>query len=424
MSRARGANARAQFNFEDVYGQPRAAANANWYLVPFVSHTMGEERKLIASDLLGQGREMLDPTQDVANNVGDVTVAMDVRNIGLWLKLYMGAPATVASAAAAGTWTPTGQPADNSTLTLNGTEVTFVAAGPVGAEVLIGADIAATLANLETYLSGSADAQISKCTYAVANGALTATNKTLGPAGNAFTLAASADANGAWSGAALTGGLNTHTFTSGVEDLPSASLEIGNPEVPSFGMNYGVMGDKLKVSLQRSGLLNGQLSLIAQGETLAAATAASANPQTLEVERFAQATGVVKKDGAALGEVVSAEFTIDNALETDEIIRPDGRIGGADPGMFAFSFSIVTRFATTDLLDQAASGEPCAISFGWSAAGGMSLTVAAPRVFLPTPKRPIPGPKGIQITQEGQSARDPATGHAVTITLVNDVAAY
>ncbi len=95
MSRARGANAKAFGVFEATPGTIPAAGPA-WFGVPFVSHTLGEERPLIASDLLGQGREMQDPTPDVATNDGDVVVPVDVRNFGHWMKLYFGAPASVA----------------------------------------------------------------------------------------------------------------------------------------------------------------------------------------------------------------------------------------------------------------------------------------------------------------------------------------
>jgi hypothetical protein len=95
MGRARGANAKAFGIFETTPGVT-PAAGVNWFGIPFVSHTLGEERPLIQSDLLGQGREMQDPTPDVATNDGDIVVPVDVRNFGHWLKLFFGNPATVA----------------------------------------------------------------------------------------------------------------------------------------------------------------------------------------------------------------------------------------------------------------------------------------------------------------------------------------
>jgi hypothetical protein len=55
--RARGANARVITAFETTVGAP-PAINTGWTLTPIVSHSLGEERPLIESNLLGQGREM------------------------------------------------------------------------------------------------------------------------------------------------------------------------------------------------------------------------------------------------------------------------------------------------------------------------------------------------------------------------------
>lgn len=96
-TRARGSNAKVVGAFETTPGTVPAAASP-WFGVPFVSHSLGEERPLIESDLLGQGREMSDPTPDVATNDGDIVVPVDVRNFGQWLKLFLGDPTTSGSA--------------------------------------------------------------------------------------------------------------------------------------------------------------------------------------------------------------------------------------------------------------------------------------------------------------------------------------
>lgn len=95
MPRALGSNAKAFGAFEAVPGTPPAVGGA-WFGLPFVSHNMGETRPLLPPDLLGQGREMQDPTPDVATNDGDFVVPVDVRNIGRWLKLAFGAPVDTA----------------------------------------------------------------------------------------------------------------------------------------------------------------------------------------------------------------------------------------------------------------------------------------------------------------------------------------
>ena len=312
MARARGSNALLNGAFETAPGTTPAGG---FHKLPFVSHTLGEERPLIASDLLGQGREPQDPTSDVATNTGDVVVPVDVRNFWYWLKLFMGPPVSA---------------------------------------------------------TGS-------------------------------------------------GGEETHTFTSGALVLPSMSLEVGAPEIPAYSTHYGARGDKMKISLSRSGLLNATCSLICIGESAFANASVAGTPTTLLAERFPQATGSVMKDGSPLGSVVSADFTFDNNLETVATIKADGRIEDSDPGMVMMSGSVGVRFKDTVLLGQATSGAPCSLSFGW-AHGAHSLIFTQSRVFLPLAKRPISGPNGILATFNWQASG--AAGNSCIAVLTNDQASY
>ena len=313
MARARGANAVMAAAFETVYG---TAPAAGYKKLPFVSSALGDEQNLIASDLLGYGREPLPPSRDVVNNDGDVVVPVDLRNFGNWLKLLMGAPTSV----------------DNT-------------------------------------------------------------------------------------------GVITHTFVSGALALPSMAIEIGMPEVPSYGMNVGVRANMMKIQLQRSGLLNATMSLVAQGETKAAVSGAG-SPTEAVIERFSQFMGDIKRNGTALGHIVSAELTYTNNLDKVEVIRPDGRIEDADPAMVGVTGTVNVRFADTVLLDQATSGDPCELSFGWAIDADNSLLFTVHSAFLPKPKTPIQGPGGIQAAFAWQAAKDPTLHKTCTAALVNDVAAY
>lgn len=419
MGRARGANALLNAKFESVYGTP---PGGNFLRMPFVTSNLGAEQGLIESDLLGQGRESYDPTLDVVEAAGDLTVPVDVRRIGEWLRLFFGAAVSGAEGAASLVVTFSGQPTAESTITINGTAFTAKASGATGAQFNIGVNLAATLTNLATALNGSADTDVDDATYAGGATTLTITHDTVGLGGNAFTVEADAAMNcDVTDEVTLSGGTNSHVFTSGASTLPSMSVEVAMPDVPSYGMNYGIRGNTMRIAMSRRGLLNAVLGLIAKGEADPVGTSAAGTPTTVSIERFAQATGSITKDGVALGSVQSAEFTYSNNLDPVDTIQESGEIEDADPAMATSSGSIVVRFKDHTLLAAATGRDPVALTFGWTFEA-YSLVFTLPRVFLPRVKRPISGPAGVQATFNWQGSG--ADGHVMTVELVNDVAAY
>ncbi len=426
--RARGANAKLALAFETTYGVPPASG---YFFVPFVSANLGEEQNLIDSELLGQGREPQDPSQDVINNTGDIVVPVCARNMGLWLKGLMGAPTSTQGKAATGNYLFSANPANNSILTINGTTWTFVSALTTGNQLLIGATLTDTINNAVLALNASADANTSAATYFADtdNKKINIVHDTIGTAGNSFTIVAgtSPATNATASGATLSGGAATgnynHVFTSGAANLLSLSLETQLTDAGSYGMNYGASIGKMAIALQRSGLLNATMSVVAQGETRAGSSAAG-SPSTLALSRLAQFSGQILRDGTSLGDVVSGNVTFDNGLDPVEVIRNDGRIGGVDAGPIVSSGEFVLRFKDTVALGLATNFTPITLQYGWSNPAGHSLTIVEHRVFLPKPKLPISGPGGVQGTFQWKGAKHPTIGRTTTITLVNDQSSY
>ncbi|ESQ82393.1 hypothetical protein AEAC466_17370 [Asticcacaulis sp. AC466] len=415
MAQARGANAVLAGAFESTYGTP---PGSGYFQLPFSAQNLGAEQDLITDDLLGNGRNPWDPTADVITNDGDVTVPVDLRNFGFWLKLLLGAPVTTATVAAAGKITFSAQPAATSTITLNGTVWTFVASGATGNQIAIGANLAATMTALAAALNASAETQTAKVTYTADATSISLVYDVLGPGGNTYTIATTGNSNGTVSAGTLTGGANKHTFTAGGLTLPSASFEVGLPDLPKYFMNFGFGGNQLKVSLARSGLLNAVISLFGKNEAPATASAAG-TPTVMAVERFAQFSGAIKRNGSVLGKVTAADFTYGNDMEKGEDITPTGDIGDLTPGVWSFAGNITSRFADTILFDQATSNQPCALSFGWQINTSKSLVVTASRIFVPRPKKPITGPRGIQMTFAFQTGAG-----TLTFELTNDVPSY
>lgn len=114
-----------------------------------------------------------------------------------------------APVSAAGAITFSAQPTASSTITLNGTVWTFVAALTTGNQLLLGATLAQTLAAAVVTLNASSDANTKTMTYTATSTVLTCAAATGGTAGNSLTIAASASpaSNGTASGSTLSGGV-------------------------------------------------------------------------------------------------------------------------------------------------------------------------------------------------------------------------
>ena len=190
------------------------------------------------------------------------------------------------------------------------------------------------------------------------------------------------------------------------------------------GLGY----DLVEIERSAGGLLRITIDLIwapatAQGETPATTTGAG-TPTDISLLRFGHFNGSIKRDGTALGNVVSTQITYANNLDRIETIRADGKIDGADPSMAALTGSMEVRFADNTLMTQAIDGTACELEFAYSLPSGESLTFTVHSVYLPRPRVEIGGPQGVQATFDWQAAKDSVVGRMCTVELVNDVADY
>jgi Phage tail tube protein len=423
MARQQGARAQMVATFESVYG---TAPAAGFRRVPFVSTDLGSEQPLLDNEVLGFGRDPLAPTLDAFSSDGSVVIPMDLENLGFWLKGTFGQPVTVASVAATGSVAFSAQPAVNSTITINGVVFTFVASGATGNQVNIGANLAATLTSLASILNANGTVGGAFATYAATATALNITRGTLGPVGNAFTLAASSApaSNATVSGATLTGGANDHTFTSGSWTLPSMAIETQMPDVPKFSMYSGVVVDELSWEMKRAGLLQATVKMVAQGESIVAASAAGALSGDLNYKRFGHFNGSILRNGVSLGNITSARVNYMNNLDKIETIRGDGRIDGADPSIAACKGQIVSRFADLTLYNQAIAQQACALEFRHTIGASEKFVFTAHAVYLPRPRTPIEGPNGVEATFDWQAALATSPARMITCVLTNAVASY
>ncbi|MBL6934106.1 MAG: hypothetical protein ISR48_01710 [Alphaproteobacteria bacterium] len=414
MARAYGSSATLLMKRESAYG---GQASGDYVRIPFNSCSLGSEQGLIDDPVLGQGRDPLAPLQDVINDEGDIVVPVDPRYLGFWLTGLLGDP-TSNAVAASGYIDFATNPSDGDTITVGGTTWTFVSGVPSGNETQIQTTATQTIDQLITDLNGSVDVNIDDATYSrpASTQRLLLTHDTAGVSGNAFTLAASAAMAG---GPALTGGGSSHVFVSGIDVLPSYSIEVGMAQVPAFFMHAGVVLNSITLEFQRSGAAAATINAIAQGETRNATTQGG-TPTTLAFSRISQFQGSITKAGQPVGNLTSGSLTYSNNLEKIETIRSDGLIEGADPTVAALTGRIDVRFADTSLIDAAAGGTPVDLEFGYTI-GSSKVLFTAHEVYLPKPKLAVDGPGGIQASFDFQGAKNDAAGRMLTVTLTNDL---
>jgi hypothetical protein len=319
------------------------------------------------------------------------------------------------------------QPLANSTITLNGVTWSFVTGTPAANQTQIGASLDATLTALATDLNGTADAQVSKCTYTAntTDDRLEIQFDTAGTTGNSFTLAASASGNGTVSAATLTGGGYRHEWLSGGDDIPSFTFEMGHPKLitPVFFRHLGTVMESLAFEMGQEGPANGTVQLVAQGEEKAAATL-DETPDAFALKRFSQGRGFIRRGGVPLAGVTGGNLTFSNNLERVRVIRDDGKIEAAEPTFASCQGAMTVRFDGATLVAEAANGEPVSVEYGFSMAEGWQLTFELFRVFLPKPKYAVSGPGGVEASFDWRAAYDDANATMLRARLLNDVVTY
>ncbi|WP_157129885.1 head decoration protein [Burkholderia pseudomallei] len=228
--------------------------------------TIGENPQLP-----GITAETFVPDQLIAGNLKLVTDTVTIaanqvlpRGALLGQSLLGTVAASTGKTFASGTIAVAALPTAGDTVTIAGTAVTFVAANPVGNQVLISATAAATAVNFVNFLVGSSDANLVKCTYSLSGSTITATAAAIGTGGNAITLATSDSSAFTLSGATLSGGTaNAGTATVGSISA-GPNLKTGNYTVvltsATQGNVFDPTGDQLGVTTMGTAFTDSQIT--------------------------------------------------------------------------------------------------------------------------------------------------------------------
>jgi hypothetical protein len=123
-----------------------------------------------------------------------------------------------------------------------------------------------------------------------------------------------------------------HTFASGVGALPSNSVEIGYPDVPSYDVCTGVRADTLEIDFSPTGAATAGFGLMGQG-SVRSGTSSGGTPTAAPYTAFHKAQGSISRNGSPLAQVTGARMTYANGMEMVRTIRADRKVEGVDPGI-------------------------------------------------------------------------------------------
>jgi hypothetical protein len=222
-------------------------------------------------------------------------------------------------------------------------------------------------------------------------------------------------------GAPTTTGSNPnfiHTFGSGAAALPSNSVELGFPDVPSYAMMTGVRADAIELDFSPSGPATATLRMIGQGEARGT-TSGGGTPTTSAYTAFQKPQGSISRGGSALAQITAANLTFSNNMEAVRTIRADRRIEGADPGIASATGRLTARFENTTLLNQAQNAQSAEFAFAYTIDANRSLGFTLHEVYLALAKTPVEGPGGVEAAFDFRAAFNPTATRMMTVVLRN-----
>lgn len=215
-----------------------------------------------------------------------------------------------------------------------------------------------------------------------------------------------------------------HTFEPGnanfspVAALPPYSIEVRRG--PGMIQRYaGAQLNQLTLSQSRDDALVISTDWIAKG--VASATEATLVHEAGQRFRFAQLS--VKRDAAAYKLLEELTVTINNALETEELLDGTDEIAGTAFGDASITIAMTYTFDTPDDYDDFVANVTRPWSFQWDV-GPASLELVVPKLNISEWSSPTTGPGRMNVRVSGVAEFDPVAGHNLQAILTNTQATY
>lgn len=424
---SRGENNKIRFQFESSYGV-RATGN---YIQgqAFNINGMRGQSPLLTERTIGAGVEPQAPFRGSFNVDPSLPVPIDHRIFPYYLKNLMGAAQTPATLGARGYIEFTAQPANNSTMTINGVTWTFVTSGATGNQTNIGANLQATIDAAVSDLNGSADTDIDDATYSRLGNRLVISHDTADSSGNSFTLATNVTGAEVSKATLYGGGLISHEFRSGtyqsLTDLKPLTFEVDDPAFTG-GNRYliadGVVMRDLEFTITREGIPRATLSGAGRYSN-AESSSVAGTPTVPTYNAYFQKQSFVLIDDVRLDSMTNAVFRFSNGLLKRETVVADGLVEAVDPGARSASINFDCYHSNNALAVAADAESTVTARMGFlDKTSGSEISFYLNEVHLPRPDTPYEAEGYTVASYEAQAAEGAA--RSLTVTVINDVSSY
>ena len=193
---------------------------------------------------------------------------------------------------------------------------------------------------------------------------------TAGTGGNAFTLAASANATAAVSSATLIGGGYRHEWLSGKDDIPSHTVEIGHPKLatPVFFRHLGTVIESLAFEMGQEGPANGSCSWWRRGRRRPPPPSMRRRSLFAPPLQPGPRLHPPRRRAAGRGHRRQPHLLQQPGAGAGHPRRRQDR--GAEPTFASATGAMTVRFDGATLVAEAANGDPVALEYGFTTADG------------------------------------------------------
>ena len=224
-------------------------------------------------------------------------------------------------------------------------------------------------------------------------------------------------------------GVNQHRFESGSDTLPHRTLAYelnGNADARRL---VGFVVGALSWNVSRSGgfsrvEIEGAARKVEKVTDLA--TDLGAVPAADALRRYPAYRGIVRVDGVASANLLTAAPKYDNQLDLVEFATNDEFIGDICPGDAKFNCPISVRYQNSAFYDRAVDAFNGAaglfpVELEWQFNTNEKLLITLPNCRVAPSAEPVTGPGGIEVSYE-LMAEQSASQPMVTVDLFNQLA--